>query len=250
MGEPLEMRPIPPGGGVLGGDESRDGRVEVIFPRGFLLSATPVTQSLYEAVSGVNPSKSRGPNLPVEKVSWYDAVRFCNRLSRLWGLEEAYDLDGVTVRWRRDSTGYRLPTEAEWEYACIAGNGPELSPEEVRDVAWCRENSGGGLHPVGLKRPNPWMLYDMLGGVWEWCWDRYGQRCPDNGPLVDPTGPPHGDSRVLRGGSWRNRARDIGATVRNGWWPGQVADNVGLRVARSFPPDTHHPRVLEGTISE
>jgi formylglycine-generating enzyme required for sulfatase activity len=140
----------------------------------YRLAALPVTQARYAQVTGRRSSTAQGNRLPVEGVSWLDAVRFCNALSRSKGLAPAYRLHGDVegVEWDTSADGYRLPTEAEWEHACRAGTtGARYGP--LDEIAWYRGNSHERIHDVGGKQPNPWGLYDMLGNVWEWCWDIY-----------------------------------------------------------------------------
>lgn len=188
----------------------------------FRISAVPVTQRLYAEVTGEHPGSVRGDQLPVEGVSWRDAIRFCDALSRRAGLAPAHrpspdDPDAV----ERDphADGYRLPTEAEWEYACRAGtDGARYS--DLDTVAWHRGNSDGRLHAVGGRQPNAWGLYDMLGNVWEWCWDLYD-------PEV------YGTYRVLRGGGWFDEHWSCRASVRRRSHPSLRIDDVGFRVVRS-----------------
>src|SRR5690606_57866 len=144
------------------------------------------------ALVGVLPASSAGPRAPVTDVSWLDAVRFCNALSQAAGFDPCYSAiesaDASDVVCDFDATGYRLPCEAEWEYACRAGsNEPRYG--ELDDSAWCRDNAGDGLRGGGGKRANGWGLYDMLGNAWEWCWDVYD-------PKV------YGPYRVFRGGGF------------------------------------------------
>ena len=207
----------------------------VRITRPFLLGMYPVTQCEYQRVMGENPSRFRDDDrLPVEWVSWFDAVNFCNRLSELEGIEPYYDIDGEQVRVSGGS-GYRLPTEAQWEYACRAGTTTRWyygdDPEQLTEYAWFDQNSGGRTHSVGEKLPNAWGLYDMHGNVWEWCWDWYGKY----GRVVaeDPTGPSGGSYRVYRGGGWAFDAGYCRAAYR-GWDTPSLRDGfLGFRLARS-----------------
>jgi formylglycine-generating enzyme required for sulfatase activity len=172
----------------------------VRITRPFYLGACPVTQAEYQAVMGANPSYFKEqPENPVETVSWYDAVRFCNSLSEREDLRPFFTIEGerVTVPdW--GGAGYRLPTEAEWEYACRAGTPTRYSfgddPAALGDHAWYSENSASTTHPVRQKHPNSWGLYDMHGNVWEWCWDvwdaEYYRQFTGGSPIDDPSGPP------------------------------------------------------------
>jgi formylglycine-generating enzyme required for sulfatase activity len=187
----------------------------------YQLAVFPITQALYAQVTGQRPSTAEGDQLPVEGVSWWDAVRFCNALSRLEGLTPAYRLhpDGEGIKWDASADGYRLPTEAEWEHACRAGtDGPRYG--QLGEIAWYRGNSNGRIHDVGGKRPNPWDLHDMLGDVWEWCWDIYD-------PEV------YGPYRVLRGGGWYDEHWSCRASVRRRSHPTLKIDDIGFRIARS-----------------
>jgi formylglycine-generating enzyme required for sulfatase activity len=185
---------------------------------GFGLAVHPVTQAEYAAVTGRRPAATPGERLPVEGVSWHDAVAFCNALSQRAGLAPAYRGAGDDVVRDPAADGYRLPTEAEWEHACRAGTtGPRYG--ELDSVAWYRANSGGRPHAVGGKQPNAWGLHDMLGNVWEWCWDLYD-------PQV------YGTYRVLRGGGWFDEHWSCRASVRRRSHPTYRIDDVGFRVAR------------------
>ncbi|WP_040841228.1 formylglycine-generating enzyme family protein [Nocardia brevicatena] len=185
------------------------------------ISAFPATQEQYEQVTGLRPSASQGARLPVESVSWWDAVRFCNALSRDAGLAPAYriDADLETVEWDMSSRGYRLPAEAEWEHACRAGT-TDARYGPLDEIAWFRGNSEGRAHEVGGKRPNAWGLYDMLGNVWNWCWEIYDAEV-------------YGTYRVLRGGGWFDEHWSCRASVRRRSHPAVRLDDVGFRVARS-----------------
>jgi|GEM_PF-720045 len=175
-------------------------------------------------------------NRPVIYVSWYDAVEYCNRLSRQQGLTPVYTINGNNVTPNWDANGYRLPTEAEWEYAARGGNKTKGfkygGSNSIADVAWFGENSGWEIHPVGQKSPNELGLYDMMSGnVWEWCWDWFDDKYYKASPAVNPRGPASGSSRVLRGGSWYNGAVGCRVSYRNGSTPTNRNNSYGFRVA-------------------
>lgn len=206
---------------------------EIVLTRDFALGRAPVTQQLWVAVMGFNPSTFGGDERPVDSVSWEDAVAFCNALSARLGLTLAYVGRYGSMRCDAEGPGFRLPTEAEWEYACRAG-GSAPRHGALDEVAWYDGNSGHATHPVGQKAPNRWGLHDMLGNVWEWCWD---WRHPyEPGRLVDPAGPRLGAWRILRGGSWGNDAASARASSRGDWAPRVRGDVLGLRVCRTLPP--------------
>lgn len=205
---------------------------EVTLTRPFVLGETAVCQAEYEALIGRNYSRFGNLDHPVENVSWFDAVGFCNALSRKMGFEEAYLVDGEEVTWKGlDCPGYRLPTEAEWEYACRAGTtGARYGYLDA--IAWYEDKSDGHTRPVRRGAPNAWGFYDMLGNVWEWCWDWHGDY--PHRPLTDPVGPDHGDRRVGRGGSFRYGASYARAAKRRRWFPNLRYDDLGFRVARTL----------------
>ena len=178
-----------------------------------------VTQDLYQSVMGSNPSYFKGDsNLPVEQVSWYDAVAFCNKLSQRDALQTVYTINGrnVTADW--SANGYRLPTEAEWEYAARGGQQGASAyhmyagSDNQYQVAWYKDNSEETTHPVGQKAPNALGLYDMSGNVWQWCWDWYADFA---GGGQDPRGAFRGGTRVFRGGSWYDDARSVRVARRS-----------------------------------
>jgi formylglycine-generating enzyme required for sulfatase activity len=216
---PIDLVALPAGRVTL--SDRRTRRTWAVDLRPYRLGAFPITQAQYADVIGERPSSAAGDNLPVETVSWWDAVRFCNALSVRHGLPAAYAPDGDGVRWDATAGGYRLPTEAEWEYACRAGSsGPRYGP--LDDVAWHRGNSRERIHDVGGKRPNAWGLYDLLGNVWDWCWDVYDAEV-------------YGSYRVLRGGGWFDEHWSCRASVRRRSHPSLRLEDVGFRVARSIP---------------
>jgi len=183
----------------------------------FYLGAHEVTQAQYEKVMGNNPSKTKDPRLPVDHISWHDAVAFCAALTAL-----------------DPRFSYRLPTEAEWEYACRAGTrtryywGVDANLSQIGDHAFYKENAEGKTHPVGQKKPNAWGLYDMNGNVWEWCQDWMASYDPNE--LRDPKGPGTGDQKVCRGGCWAYDAARCRSAERNEAPPDSVHVNLGMRV--------------------
>lgn len=216
----LQMAEIP-GGSVTLSDRRTQSKWTVdVAP--FLLGQTSVTQEQYAAVMGQNPSAATGEHRPVEQVSWWDAAAFCNALSAQAGLALAYDFEPATeqVEWNPQANGYRLPTEAEWEWACRAGSeGPRYGL--LSGIAWYAENSGGQSHEVGQKRQNDFGLFDMLGNVWEWCWDIYDAEV-------------YKSYRVLRGGGWADEHWSCCASVRRRSHPTFRIEDMGFRVARSL----------------
>ena len=216
------------------------------------LAAFPVTQALWEAVmgEGSNPSYFEGPRRPVEQVSWYDAVAFCNRLNTRENqsccyfsdkqCKHPYALHGElpnegSVYCQPAAGVFRLPTEAEWEYAARSVSCKTeteyAGSDRVKDAAWHGDNSGDETHPVGLLQPNALGLYDMSGNVYEWCWDWYGEY--QKGSKPDPVGPESGERRVLRGGSWYGVIRGVRVSYRGWDDPGNGSDLIGFRLART-----------------
>jgi len=184
---------------------------------GFLMDRQEMTQEIYEKIIGKNPSRRKNPKNPVEQVTWSAAVKFCNARSIHEGFTPCYNLE--TWECNFAVNGYRLPTEAEWEYACRAGTTTRFycgdRPEELRSYAWFEGNSDSKSHPVAQRKPNPWGLYDMAGNVWEWCNDLYGAKYYRTSPVDNPHGPQQGEKRLLRGGAWSSGADNCASWVRN-----------------------------------
>ena len=206
----MKLKLLPAGTFVMGSDSRKTHQSDkpahrVTLTKPFYIGVHEVTQEQYEQVMGENPSHRRGPQNPVENVSWEDAVEFCRRLNELPAERESGRI-------------YRLPTEAEWEYACRAGTVTAYSfgddEPQLGEYAWFRSNSDDMTHVVGQKKPNTWGLYDMHGNVWEWCQDRYDGY--PSGAVTDPSGPSSGSLRVNRGGSWRNSAWGCRSSIRDG----------------------------------
>ena len=202
----------------------------------FYISKYEVTQAQYREVMGTNPSNFTGDNLPVEKVSWYNAVTFCNALSQREGLTPCYVIDGTNTTCNFNANGYRLPTEAEWEYAARGGaqatNTKYSGSNTPGDVAWYYDNSGSQTHDVGTKQANELGIYDMSGNVWEWCWDWYGSY--SSSAQTNPIGPASGSSRVFRGGSWNNITGNIRVANRGSFNPTGTRSYYGFRISRRF----------------
>jgi len=219
----------------------------------FFIAKYEVTQGLWKSVMGNNPSYFTGDeDLPVEQVSWYDAVEFCNKLSEKEGLQKVYTIDYSkkdecnkawfdTRKWLVicdfTANGYRLPTEAEWEYAARGGSQSKgytySGSNKADEVAWYEKNSEDKTHPVGRKQPNELGIYDMSGNVWEWCWDWYNGY--SSASQTNPTGSSSGDGRVFRGGSLgcENNGYELRFACRSNDSPYVRNYLQGFRIVRS-----------------
>lgn len=192
----------------------------------FYLAKFPVTQDFYFEVLKENPSTIKGDKRPVETVTWKDAVIFCNKLSLQLGLNTCYSVseENEEISFDKTANGFRLPTEAEWEYACKAGT-KEIRYGELDSIAWYKSNSEQTTHIVGQKEANAWGLYDMLGNIWEWCSDIYDETV-------------YGSYRIFRGGSWADEERSVMATTRRRSHPLKFKiDDLGFRIARNIDED-------------
>jgi len=179
---------------------------------GFWIDVTPVTQEHYKKVMGKNPAKKESLASPAVRIQWVDAAKFCNQCSVLDGLKPCYE--PTTGACDFEANGYRLPTEAEWEYACRAGTSGKYAGSDLGEIAWTKENSQGMTHPVGTKKPNAWGLSDVHGNVWQWCNDWYAEGYFKESPKENPRGPATGEQRVMRGGAWDQPADKCRAAYR------------------------------------
>ena len=214
----------------------------------FYIGKYPVTQKLYQKIMDNNPSDFSGSSHPVESVSWYDAIEFCNKLSHANKLEPCYKNRGKMIECDFSAGGYRLPTEAEWEYAALGGKlsqGYKFSgSNNIDEVAWYDKNANEnywkcphadreGTQPVGLKKPNELGLHGMSGNIWEWCWDWHDRKYYAKSPNNNPTGPARGTSRILRGGFWFGGACNCRAKFRSLSDPNYSSSIIGFRIIRA-----------------
>ena len=244
----IDMVLIPAGSFAMGGKRgpADEQPVHTVRIDAFLMDKHEMTQAVWELIGKAealaNPAHFKGGDLPVEQVSWDRAALFCNARSRFEGFKPCYNEDTAVCDFEAD--GYRLPTEAEWEYACRAGTTTDYSfggdVRKLGEAAWIADNAGKKTHPVGQKKPNPWGLFDMHGNVAEWCNDVFDKDYYRSSPDQNPRGPKDGKEMVLRGGSWKSVADASRSAYRLGETPGfsdacLARDAIGFRCVRKAP---------------
>ena len=234
-----------PGGTFEMGSETGsadEAPIHTVRVDGFLMDRYEITQEQYARLALADPSHFKGPDRPVEQVSWAAAATFCNLRSRDEGLEPCYDEE--TAECNFGANGYRLPTEAEWEYACRAGAERAFSfgddETALGDYAWYEANSGETTQPIGKKAPNAWGLFDMHGNVAEWCNDQYDPEYYESSPAANPRGSEFATEFVLRGGAWNSTPDECRSAYRMGDDPGFQdpcfrGDHIGFRCVRALP---------------
>lgn len=251
MASGVEMVLLPGGDFTMGSDQGNpdEAPAHKVTLTGFAIDKFEVTGEMFAKVQLPNPSHwNENPKKPVERVRWRDAKQYCNERSLLEGLKPCYDEKTMDWECNFSANGYRLPTEAEWEYACKAGQNSAFDfggPAQLKQYVWCAENSEDKTHPVGQKKPNRWGIHDMYGNVSEWCEDVYSATYYKNSPAKDPTGPasPGKDvQRVMRGGSWKSTPEMCRATFRTGQKTGDTdacffTDYCGFRCVRRITPE-------------
>lgn len=240
----MDLVEIPGGLFLMGTPENQRGHqfdeepVHTVQISPFSCMRFPVTRRLYKKVMGQDPSFPAGAtdNRPVNRVTWFQALDFCNRLSKRDGFKPCYQIKDAQVEWHFAANGYRLLTEAEWEYACRAGTTTRWSfgddEERLGDHAWFGANSNSQPQSVGGKLPNAWGLYDMHGNVWEWCWDIYGPYTAEF--KIDPTGAKKGIDHILRGGTCVGSPGLLRSALRYRIQSESRSELIGFRCARSL----------------
>ncbi len=237
----VEMVLIPAGSFRMGatGHNEDEAPVHTVKVDAFWMDRTAVTQEQFARMELPDPSHFKSPKNPVEQINWPQAVVFCNRRSEADGLQPCYNEE--TSECNFAASGYRLPTEAEWEYTCRAGTTTPYwfgsDPRRLGEYAWFSDNSSQRTHPVAQRKPNPWGLYDMYGNVAEWCNDAYDKTYYRTSPVSNPRGPAKGKLYVLRGGAWTWRADQIRSSARMPDNPGfadacLARDAIGFRCVR------------------
>jgi acetoin utilization deacetylase AcuC-like enzyme/formylglycine-generating enzyme required for sulfatase activity len=254
----VEMVVIPSGSFEMGSakgmpDEAPVHRVQIAS---FWMDRYEVVQDQFRTYEMPDPSHFKGPKQPLEQINWTDAAVYCNERSMAEGLTPCYDEETWVCNFAAD--GYRLPTEAEWEYACRAGTNGQYSfggdAQRLKDHAWFADSSSGKTQPVGGKKPNPWGLYDMHGNVAEWCHDLYGETYYASSPDENPRGPASGEERVLRGGAWNSTAESCRSSYRSSD-PSiddtcLASDAIGFRCVRNAPAERAEGQTMPAENSD
>jgi len=234
-----EMVLIEGGTFQMGSYDSYIRPVHTVEVNSFYIGKYEVTNKEYRQFDPGHSGRWSNDNYAVEKVNWYDAINYCNWLSDKEGFERCYSGSGDDIVCDFSKNGYRLPTEAEWEYACRAGTTTKYywgdEDEMDDDYCWDSSNSNRTVHPVGQKKSNAWGLYDISGNVNEWCWDRYDEDYYKKSPSENPTGPSSSSKRVIRGGSWTIYASICQSAYRYGIRPDGAGDSNGFRLVKSVP---------------
>ena len=236
----VEMVLIPAGSFEMGSRSGKEDATSLhrVSLNAFLMDKFEVTQAEFDRLHLPNPSHFKGPTLPAEQVTWVQAAMYCNARSEKEGRRPCYN---AKAECDFDADGYRLPTEAEWEYACRAGSNADYSfggdTRKLGEFAWFADNADKKTHPVGKKKPNAWGLYDMHGNVAEWCNDVYDKGYYKVSPEANPRGPAQGKENVLRGGAWKSGADTLKSSYRLGDNPGfsdacLARDAIGFRCVR------------------
>jgi formylglycine-generating enzyme required for sulfatase activity len=228
---------LAPGQFSMGSPDAESGRAKdeaqhpVTLTRKVAFGKTEVTQALWWQLMHSKPSGFLGDDLPVEGITWDEAIDLANKLSARDGYTPAYTVNAGAVTWNPDANGWRLPTEAEWE-AAARGGGTTVwaGSDKPADVAWVSANANGRTHPAGTLAPNALGLYDMSGNVAEWTWDWYGAY---DATATDPKGPDQGESRVYRGGSWSDDDKAARVAARRSSVPAGRLHTVGVRLVRT-----------------
>ena len=226
-------------------DEEAQHQVEIT--KNFFISSHEVTQKEWESVMGNGVASQRnkedskwklygeGADFPMYYISWNDAVEFCNKLSSKNGLTPCYSGSGSGIKCNFEANGYRLPTEAEWEYASRGGHNGKgtmySGSDQFDNVAWQKRNSGNTIHPVGQLSPNELGIYDMSGNVYEWCWDIYEPH--KTSAVKNPAGAASGDKRIIKGGSWGLGGYNCRSAYRQPFDPVRRSHSIGMRIVKN-----------------
>lgn len=232
--KPIETVEIPAGVFTMGIENGMADEIhtrEVTISKPFLISIYEIQQDLYELINNDNPSIIKSEHYPVSGITWLDAVNFCNSLSEVDSLISVYVITDSTVIMIDSADGWRLPTEAEWEYVAISNNQTYV----LSDIAWFNQNSGYKVHPSGLKLENYYGVYDIIGNLWEWCFDFYDSKYYQKEENIDPSGPLNGEYHVFRGGAYNNGNYYCRPSYRNYLEKNTIEmSSIGFRVVRNL----------------